>query len=380
MEEEFTIGVEEEYQLVDAGTGALCSRARDILLTDWSAEIRPELQETTLEVGTRICASAAELDRELRRLRFQVATTAAAQGLEIAAAGVHPFSRWERHRLMCGERYEQIAERYGRIARDEHNFGMHIHVGISPARDRIAIQNVVRHYVPHLIALAASSPYYEGRDTSYASYRMVLWRRWPSSGVPPRLESEREFERLVDLMVSTGAIADKRNLYWSVRPHAVYPTIEFRVTDACPRVDDAVGIAALVRALVVAAAEGRLREPAGAYAEASQTTLLALNEWRALRYGLDGWLLDPEAPAGRRPLRSAVLGLLDEVAATADALGDGEAAGKVLALLDRGNGADRMRRVHAQYGGVRPVVRWLVGETLLGTGMDRRRAQRELCA
>ncbi len=380
MTDEFTIGVEEEYQLVDAETGALCSRARDVLVTDWTTEIRPELQETTLEIGSRICASAAELDRELRRLRFQVATTAAVLGLEIAAAGVHPFSAWGGHELARGERYREIAERFGRIARDEHNFGMHIHVGVSPRRDRIRLQNVVRHYVPQLIALAASSPFYEGEDTSYASYRMVLWRRWPNSGVPPRLGSEREYERLLDLLVGSGAIGDKRNHYWSVRPHAVYPTLEFRVTDVCPRVDDAVAIAALARALVVAAAERRLREPASGLSDAARTALLAMNEWRAMRHGLEGWLIDPAAPGGRRPVRSAVHRLIEDIAPTAEALGDDAALGALSATLERGNGADRMRRIFAAYGALRPVVGWMVGETLLGTGLDRRRAQRGMVA
>ncbi|HEX6940041.1 MAG TPA: YbdK family carboxylate-amine ligase [Longimicrobiales bacterium] len=380
MDDEFTIGVEEEYQLIDAETGALCSRAREVLVADWTAEIRPELQETTLEVGSRVCCSAAALDRELRRLRFQAATTAAALGLEVAAAGVHPFSRWEEHCLAEGERYRAIAERYGRVAHDEHNFGMHVHVGVPPSHDRIRLQNVVRHYVPHLIALAASSPFYEGADTGYATFRMVLWRRWPNAGVPPRLDSEREYGALLDLLLTTGAIGDKRNHYWSVRPHAVYPTLEIRVTDVCPRVDDAVALAALVRALVVAAAEGRMREPAPAIPDGTLTTILAVNEWRAMRFGLDGWLVDPTAADGRRSVRAAILDLVERVAPVAEHLGDGGMADAVAALLERGNGADRMRRVHAATGGLRSVVDWVVAETSLGTGLDRRRAQRERAA
>jgi glutamate---cysteine ligase / carboxylate-amine ligase len=380
MAEEYTIGVEEEYQLVDATSGALRSRACDVLLTDWTAEMRPELQETTLEVGTRICASASELDRELRRLRFQAATTASAVGLQIVAAGIHPFSRWRGHKLSGGERYRQIASRYGRIARDEHNFGMHIHVAVPPGRDRVRIQNVVRHFGPHLTALAASSPFFEGTDTRYASYRMVLWRRWPGSGVPPRLESEDEYERLMGLMVSSGAMADKRNLYWSIRPHAIYPKLEFRGTDVCPRLYDAVAIATVARALVAAADQGLLREPSNGLATEMQSTLLGVNEWRAIRYGLDGWLVDPEAPMGRMPVRQAVLRLLDEIAPVAEALGDGGALEGIRSLLSRGNGAVRMRRVRRTCGGVRPVVQWLMAETLLGTGMDRRRAQREMPA
>src|SRR5690606_20804622 len=217
----------------------LRSGARDVLEADWSAEVRPELQDTTVEVGTRVCRDGSELERELRRLRAQVAAGAEARGLSIVAAGVHPFSRWEGHGRMAEDRYRQIEERFGRIARDEHNFGMHVHVGVPSARDRIALLDVVRWYVPQLLALACSSPLYESEDTGYASYRMVLWRRWPGTGAPPRLESEAEYRRLVGMLLDTGAISEERAIYWSVRPHAVYPTLEFRATDVCPSVDDA---------------------------------------------------------------------------------------------------------------------------------------------
>src|SRR5690606_17397692 len=236
----FTLGVEEEYQLVDAESGGLCSRATDLLADCWCPELRPELQETTLEIGTRICNSATELDAELRRLRFQAAIAAATLDCEIAAAGTHPFSRWEEHRTSGAGRYALILERYRRIARDEHNFGMHVHVGIPPSLDRIALLNPTRAFLPHLIALAASAPYYEAEDSGFASYRMVLWRRWPNAGMPPRLASESDYRSYIDLLIRSDVIADERGLYWGVRPHAHYPTLEFRITDACPNVDDAV--------------------------------------------------------------------------------------------------------------------------------------------
>lgn len=377
MTSEFTVGVEEEYQLVDAETGALHSRARDVLMADWSTEIRPELQETTLEIGTPICASAAELDRELRRLRFQVATAAAAEGLEIVAAGVHPFSLWEDQLPSPGERYTKIREHYRRIARDEHNFGMHVHVAVPDRLDRIAIQNVVRAYIPHLIALAGSSPIYEGEDSGYCSFRMVLWRRWPNSGVPPRLTSEREFRTFVDTLVRSGTIGDERSLYWGVRPHAIYPTLEFRITDVCPRVDDAVAISALVRALVVAVSEGRFRENrSDGFSETTEHAILTNNEWLATRFGLDAVLIDPATETGRAPIRSAILDLVDGVSRTAEMLGDGAALAHIETILERGNGADRIRRVERSVGTLDALVRWLIGETMLGTGVDRRHEQR----
>jgi carboxylate-amine ligase len=378
MTGDFTVGVEEEYQLVDAETGALRSGAAEVLANAWSSEIRPELQETTLEIGTLVCGSTAELDHEIRRLRFQAATAAAATvDCEIAAAGVHPFSRWEEHRTTGTGRYAMILERYRRIARDEHNFGMHVHVGIPPGMDRIALLNPTRAYLPHLIALAASSPFYEAEDSGYASYRMVLWRRWPNAGVPPRLDSEADYRRYIDILRRNDVISDERGLYWGVRPHALYPTIEFRVTDACPRVEDAVAIAALIRALVVAAATGHLPEPHRAgLSDAAEQALLTNNEWLAIRFGLDAWILDQSAEVGRIPIRTAIRRLLDQIYRTAEELGDSTALAQIEVTLERGNGADRLRRVAREYGGLQPLVRWLVGETMLGTGLDRRRAQR----
>jgi len=377
MTSDFTIGVEEEYQLVDAETGALCSRAAELLENAWSAELRPELQETTLEIGTAICGSAAELDRELRRLRFQAATAAAALDCEIAAAGTHPFSRWQEHRTTSAERYALIVERYRRIARDEHNFGMHVHIGIPPGYDRIALLNPTRAYLPHLIALAASSPFYEAEDSGYASYRMVLWRRWPNAGMPPRLASESDYRGYIDYLIRSDVIADERGLYWGVRPHSIYPTLEFRITDACPNVDDAVAIAALVRALVVAVATGALSEPRTAWlSDAAEHSLLTNNEWLATRFGLDAWILDPTSTDGRIPIRSAIRRLIDQTYRTAEDLGDAAALAHLEVTLQRGNGADRMRQIYQQRGQIEPLIRWLIDETLLGTGGDRRRAQR----
>lgn len=374
---DFTIGVEEEYQLVDPETGELQSRARAVLAGDWSGELKAEMQESTVEIGTRVCEAAAGVERELVRLRLQAAAAAAAEEVEIVAAGVHPFSPWRGQAQTAGERYRQILDTYGRIAKDEHNFGMHIHVAPPPLLDRIRLLNRVRPFSPHLLALACSSPFYEGDDTDYASFRMVLWRRWPNSGMPPRLGSEAEFERLVGLMVRTGAIRDPRNLYWSIRPHPVYPTLEFRMTDVCPRLEDAVSIAALARALVAAAAEGQLEDRVWSRLSAdAEQVLLSGNEWRASRYGMDAVLVDPTVESGASTLRDAVLRVVERVSPVAERLGDGGALARLEHILERGNGADRMRRTYRELREFPSLVRWLALETLHGTGVDRGRAWR----
>ncbi|HET7273719.1 MAG TPA: glutamate-cysteine ligase family protein, partial [Longimicrobiaceae bacterium] len=165
MPEEFTVGIEEEYQLVDSETGELQSRAADVLALDWGKEIQHEIHETMIEVGTRICSSASEVSHELRRLRFQVASAAAAEGLRIVAAGLHPYSRWQEQLDTRSERYDDIRRRYGRVIRTEHIFGMHIHVAIPAELDRVRLMTTVRRYLPHLLALSASSPIYESDDT-----------------------------------------------------------------------------------------------------------------------------------------------------------------------------------------------------------------------
>lgn len=377
---DFTVGVEEEYQLVCPASAELRSRAPQVLENDWSGEIHPENQQTMLEIGTRICAGAGELDRELRRLRLQAAAAAAAEGLASVAAGVHPFSPSRGQARTPGERYQSILERYGREISTEQIFGMHTHVAVPAGVDRVQVMNRVREYIPHLVALSASSPLYAGEDTRYASYRTVLVGRLPHSGPPPSFPSERSYRGFVDLLLRSGAILDEYTLYWSIRPHPEYPTLEFRATDVCPRVEDAVAIAALVRALVAAAVQGVLPAAPAACSQSAADALLASNEWQAARFGLDGVLVDPRSKGGRQPLRDAVSRLVERLAPVAQALGDGHALGGVATILVRGNGADRIRERLPACGGLPGVVRWLARESLVGVGLDRRAEQREACA
>lgn len=373
--DDYTIGVEEEYQLVDAETGALRSAARTVLATDWSGDIKREFQETAVEIGTRVCADSAAALEELRRLRFQAATAAGAHGLRIVAAGLHPSSRWEGHRVTDDDRYRTIAALYGRLARDEHKYGMHVHVAVETGIDRARLMNAVRHCTPHIVALSASSPFFEGGDTQYSSFRTVLWRRWPNAGVPPRFVSEHEYHAYVRMLIDAGALLDEYSMYWSLRPHASYPTLELRMPDVCPRADDARAIAGLARVAVAAAVEGTLPEdPWPTLSHDLTTTLLSGNEWRAARGGLSADLVDPVH--GRTPMRRAIDDLLQALAATAGALGEEAAFDGVRAIVERGNGADLMRAAAEEQGGVETVTEWLAAETLVGTGLDRREGQR----
>ncbi|HEX2167101.1 MAG TPA: YbdK family carboxylate-amine ligase [Longimicrobiales bacterium] len=372
----FTIGVEEEYQLVDAATSELMSSAQSVLAGDWTGEIRTELQASTIEIGTLVCESSEGVRRELRRLRAQAAVAAGAQDLQIVAAGVHPFSDWRGQQLSGGERYARMAETYGRIARDEHNFGMHIHVAVEG--DRMRLLNILRDYIPHLTALGCSSPFFEGEDSGYDSYRMVLWRRWPGAGPPPRLACDADYRRYVDGMLRAGVIGDERNLYWSIRPHAAYPTLEFRMCDVCPRISDAVAIAALIRTLVFAAAEGMLTPSATHWGPEAMDAALADDCWRACRSGLRARFVNPEVEPGFESASDAVLRLLDALAPAADMIGETSALTDVAGIIDDGTGADRLRAFHRECDDLVVATRWLAAETLVGAAMDRLGVLREV--
>ncbi|MEX0906798.1 MAG: YbdK family carboxylate-amine ligase [Gemmatimonadota bacterium] len=373
----FTVGIEEEYQLVDPATGALRSHASEVRSDDWTGELLAELQETTIEIGTPICTSIGEAESHLHRLRFQAGTVAGAHGLAIVAAGLHPFSTWEGHQRPALERYRAIEARYGRIARDEHIYGMHVHVAVPDGASRLGLMNIVRRFLPHLLALSASSPFFEGSDTGFASFRSILWRRWPNSGMPPRFNSDQEFETYIETLLDAGVMADPWNLYWSMRPHPRYPTIEFRVTDVCPNVTDAAAIAALARALVHAAATGTLLDDALEHTPPTmEQELLRINEWRAARDGLDARVIEV-ADGTHQPMGAAIRRLVDAVSRSAEQLGDTGSLTHIETMLERGSAADRMRRRHAEGGGLTDLVDWLVHESLVGTGLDRRAAQRE---
>jgi glutamate---cysteine ligase / carboxylate-amine ligase len=374
--EGFTIGVEEEYQLVSAVSGEMASRARHVLAADWAGEIHPEVHESMLEVGTHVCGNAEELRAELRRLRLQVASTAATQDLRVVAAGIHPFSLWRNQLMSRGERYDRIREHYARVVRTEQVFGMHIHVAVPAGQDRIPLLVGARWFTPHLLALSCSSPIYEGSDTGFSSYRNILWRRLPLTGPFPGVKTEAEYERFTQLLVNSGAAMDLATIYWSIRPHPDYPTIEFRIADVCPRLEDAVALAALARALTAAIAEGALQNPTTGLVDTADVSVISANEWTVARYGLDATIIDPRQPSGTETIRDSIRRLLDAVAPFAAALGDEAALEGVSAILERGNAADRIRERVPHSRDLPALVDWLSGESMLGTGMDRRLEQR----
>jgi carboxylate-amine ligase len=373
---DFTVGVEEEYQLVDARTGDLRSRARWVIAGDWSGEVKPEMQQHTIEVETGVCTGTNCVRDDLARLRLQAAIAAEAQGLRIVAAGMHPFSDPVGHPFTDREVYAAIRDEYRELAETQSIFGMHVHVGVPGHLDRVRVANAARHYLPMLLALTASSPWSEGRDTGYCSFRTVIWRRWPRTGAPPRFEDAAEFELLLKWLTETQCIDTPGRLYWDLRPHHRYPTVEFRVQDVTPRLEDAIAAAALARAVVAGVAEGILREPAlpGSVAQA----LLGENSWRASRDGTEAVFVDVFSAQPRTvSARDAVLGVAERLRPLAAGLGDAEALDGIAGVFERGCAAARMRRVAEEVGGdLRRVTAWAADETLLSLGLDRRSEQR----
>ena len=360
-----TIGIEEEYQIIDPVTRELRSYITEILQEDsmLMGEIKPELHQSMVEVGTRVCQTPAEAKTELIRLRRLVMGLAAKKGLVIAAAGIHQYSSWMDQEITPLERYIGVREDLQDLAQALLIFGMHVHIGIEDQEFRIDAMNMCRYFLPHVLALSTSSPFWMGRATGLKSYRSVVFRSFPRTGMPRRIEGWADYEGLVNTMVATNAIPNASKLWWDVRPSWSYPTLEFRICDVCPRVDEAVCIAALFQAIV--AKLYKLRRDNLSWREYS-VSLIEENKWRAVRYGLDGKLIDfgkqEEFPA-RDLIAEMVEWFLGDVV---DELGSRKEVEYAIRILGEGTSADRQMAEFKRTGDLKSVVDLLVRETAEG--------------
>jgi glutamate---cysteine ligase / carboxylate-amine ligase len=372
---DFTLGVEEEYQLIDPETGELRNRASAVLESDWSGEIREEMQQTTVEVGTRVCNSAQDLHAELARLRMQAAVVAESRGLRVVAAGLHPFSHWGKQEFTRNEVYDQIRREYRRLADSQNIFGLHVHVAVPADLDRVALMNVLRHYLPLVLALSASSPLYLGDDTGYNSYRTMLWGRWPRTGAPPRFRDQAEYDLVVQQLIDTERIDGPGRIYWGIRPHHLYPTLEFRAADVTPRLADAVGIATLLRALTFGVATGAIQDQQ--LPESIARPFMSENMWRAARDGIDADLVEHHGITPRVVgVREAVGELIERLRPLLPDEADLPGWEALEVLADRGGAAGRIRDRVCTGADLPSIVSWLADETVLGLGLDRRTEQR----
>jgi carboxylate-amine ligase len=360
-----TLGIEEEYQIIDPQTRELKSYITEILKEDsvLMGEIKPELHQSMVEVGTRVCRTPADVRQELKRLRKLVIDLAGKNGLAIAAAGSHPFSAWQTQEITPLERYIGVREDLQDLAQRLLIFGTHVHVGIEDRDFLIDAMNVSRYFLPHILALSTSSPFWLGRQTGLKSYRSVVFRNFPRTGVPPELRSWSQYEQLVDTLVATNSIPNSSKIWWDVRPNWTYPTLEFRICDVNTRLEEAVCMAAIFQAII--AKLWKLRRDNLTFRLYPQE-LIEENKWRAVRYGLDGNLIDfgkrREAPA-RELIRELIEWFLDDVV---DELGSRREVEYALKILAEGTSADRQIATFKQTGDLKAVVDQLVRETAEG--------------
>lgn len=366
--EDYTLGVEEEYQVIDPETRALCPGAEDVLRrarrTLGEDRVVPELRASQLEVLTPVCRTLSEVRGELLRLRWGVIRAAEEAGVRIAAASTHPFSHWQDQPITAGERYEKILDRERRMAEEQVVFGFHVHVGLSDREAAVQTMNRARLWLAPLLALSANSPFWMGEDTGYASYRTQIWGWLPTAGPPGPFSSLAEHDALVESLVATGGAMEANQVYWDMRLPQKLETVEIRVCDVCSSIDEAVMLAGLCRALVRTCHKGAEEEKP--YPEVRPEILRAAH-WVASRYGLGADLVDVEA-GHLAPAKEVIEKLLAFTRRALEEHGDWKEVSVLVGdTLKRGNGAVRQCQVYERSGKLGDVVDALIEDTAKGT-------------
>ncbi|MBY0551636.1 MAG: carboxylate-amine ligase [Candidatus Obscuribacterales bacterium] len=364
MIRDFTIGIEEEYQLVDQQTGDLSSTVDSIYgeLVDLLGEqVKPEMHQCMIEVGTNICDTAKEARQDLFHLRNTVARVAESQGLAIVAASTHPFANWAGQKISDNERYHKLVEDMQILSRSLLIFGMHVHVALEDREIAIQIMNAARYFLPHLLALTTSSPFWRGMETGLKSYRCEIFKKYPRTEIPDYFNSRGEYDAFINLLVKTNCIDNGKRIWWDLRPHPIYPTLEFRICDIPTRAEDSIAIAALCQA-IVAKLHKLIKSNLGF--RLYRRALIQENKWRALRYGLEGKLID----FGKQtevPVKDLIYELMDFVDDVVDDLGSRKEINHIQSILKNGTSAERQIQVFKDSGGdYKAVVDHLIAETM----------------
>src|SRR6266498_4112548 len=359
MDHAFTVGVEEEFQIVDPTTWELRSHVSELLASSAPAfgdQVKREMHQSIVEVGTKICSSIGELAEEIIKNRRDLADAAERVGLRVAAAGTHPFSNWMDQVITPGERYENIVHELQQLARSLLIFGLHVHVAMPDKHATIDIMNAARYFLPHVLALSTSSPFWAGRETGLKSYRTAIFRRFPRTGVPDHFGSWGEYESYIDLLVDLHCIDNGKKIWWDLRPHPTFGTLEFRICDVPTRIDETICLAAIMQAVVVKL--HRLYTKNMGF-RLYRRALIEENKWRAARWGIDGNLID----FGKReevPMRDLALELVEFVDDVVDELGSRREVSYVHTILREGTSADRQLRVFRETGSLQAVTQHVV--------------------
>jgi carboxylate-amine ligase len=366
MRPSFTLGIEEEYQTIDPETRDLRSHIATEMLAKGKLRleerVKAEMHQSVIEVGTRVCKNIQVVQEDLFDLRRNMIRLAEEHGLVLVAGATHPFADWRVQEIYPDPRYAQVVEDLQLVARSNLIFGLHVHVGIEDREAAIRIMNSLRYFLPHILALSTNSPFWLGMETGYKSYRAKVFENFPRTNLPDSFASYSEFEQYVNLLIKTNCIDDAKKIWWDIRPHPYFSTVEVRICDIPLTAPESIAIAALIQA--TACKLWHLHARNQDFRQYSRALLME-NKFRAVRYGLDGKMIDfgkqTEVPA-----RDLILEYLDFVSDAVDELGSHKEIGYIRTMLEQGSGADRQLRVFRETGSLKAVVDYMAAETKAG--------------
>ncbi len=363
MRPSFSLGIEEEYQTVDPETRDLRSHIATEMLAQGKLRleerVKAELHQSVIEVGTRVCRNIQEAQEDLFDLRRNMIRLAEEHQLLLVAGATHPFADWRTQEIYPDERYRQVVEDLQLVARSNLIFGLHVHVGIEDKEDSIRIMNSLRYFLPHILALSTNSPFWLGMDTGYKSYRAKVFEHFPRTGIPDSFADYSDFEAYVNLLIKTNCFDNAKKIWWDVRPHPFFSTVEVRACDIPMRARESIAIAALIQA--TACKLWKLHASNLDFRQYARPLLME-NKFRAVRYGLDGKLID----FGKQievPVRDLIVEYLAFVDDVVDELGSRTEIEYIHTMLEHGSGADRQLEVFRETGSLRAVVDYMASET-----------------
>lgn len=366
MPPSFTLGIEEEFQTVDPVTRDLRSHIHAEIISKSKKQlqerVKPEMHQSVVEVGTGICKNIKEAKAEVFELRRHIVNLAYENGLRLAAAGTHPFAAWHRQDIFPDKRYETIVQDMQQVARANLIFGLHVHIGIEDKEATIHLMNAARYFLPHILALSVNSPFWMGRNTGLHSYRCKVFDKFPRTNIPDYFQSYGEYENFVNLLIKTNCIDNAKKIWWDMRPHPFFGTLEFRICDIPMRAEETIALAALMQAVIVKLY--RLYSSNMGF-RLYRRALIMENKWRASRYGIRGKLID----FGRQmelPAEDLIHELLQFVDDVVDELDSREEINYIRKILEMGTGAERQLRVFEQTNDLKAVVDYIIEETKVG--------------
>jgi glutamate---cysteine ligase / carboxylate-amine ligase len=366
MKPTFTIGIEEEYQTVDPVTRDLRSHIHAEMIEKGKMRlqerVKAEMHQSVVEVGTSVCSNIKDAKDEVKKLRRDMIALAKENGLRLASAATHPFADWRAQEIYPDERYKNIVEDMQLVARANLIFGLHVHIGVEDRETAIHMMNHARYFVPHILALSTNSPFWLGMNTGLKSYRCKVFDKFPRTNIPDYFASYGEYESFVKLLIKTGCIDNAKKIWWDIRPHPFFNTIEFRICDIPMRVDETIALAALIQATV--AKLYKLYEANQGF-RLYRRALIMENKWRAARYGINGKMID-WGKQTQVPVRELILEYVNFVDDVIDELGSREEIEYVHKIMEMGSGADRQIHVFEETGDLKKVVDYIIEETEVG--------------